>query len=68
MSYKKQQIGSENKAFNPEWINKYLVMCMKDKILCLVFREALSVLNEYNIRRRFEATNPNLAKLDDSER
>jgi hypothetical protein len=69
MSYiKKRKIGSENRAFNPEWTNKYLATFRRDKILCLVCRETLSAPKEFYIRRHFEAKHPDLAKLDVSER
>jgi hypothetical protein len=66
--YKHGKIGSANRAFNPEWTNKYLATFTRDKILCLVCQETLSVPKEYNICRHFEAKHSDLTKLDVSER
>ena len=65
---KKGKIESEGKVFNSEWTNKYLFTVVNSKILCLVFRNEVSVSKEYNRRRHFETNHPNLAELDINEK
>ena len=65
---KKRKIDSEHRAFNSEWTNKYLFVTYKDKIICLVCRERISVPKEYNLRRHLETQHPAIAKLDQNEK
>ena len=65
---KKRKIDSGHGAFNSEWTNKYLFVTYKDKIICLVCRERISVPKEYNLRRHLETQHPAIAKLDQNEK
>ena len=65
---KKRKIDSEHRAFNSEWMNKYLFVTYKDKIICLVCRERISVPKEYNLRRHLETQHPAIAELDQNEK
>jgi Fe-S cluster biosynthesis and repair protein YggX len=40
---KKRNMESDHRAYNTEWMNKYLFIVSKDKILCLVRREMVIV-------------------------
>ncbi|KAE9521920.1 hypothetical protein AGLY_017727 [Aphis glycines] len=51
---KKRKIDSECRVFN-KWINQYFVIENKEKVICLVCRELISVLKEYNIKRHYES-------------
>ena len=64
---KKRKIESEERVFNSEWTNKYLLI-VNSKILCLVCRNMVSIPKEYNLRRHFETNHPNLAVLDINEK
>lgn len=52
---KKRKIDSECRAFQNKWINQYFVIENKGKVMCLVCRELISVLKEYNIKRHYES-------------
>ncbi|CAI6353539.1 unnamed protein product [Macrosiphum euphorbiae] len=52
---KKRKIDSECRVFQHKWINQYFVIENKGKVMCLVCRELISVLKEYNIKRHYES-------------
>ena len=57
MSYqqtKKQKVGDENRSFNEKWKLDYFFTLMKDKAVCLLCSDSVSVLKEYNIKRHYE--------------
>ena len=53
--------------FNSKWTNKRLLTVVNSKVLCLVWRNVVSVPKEHNLRRHFETQHPNLAELDANE-
>jgi galactitol-specific phosphotransferase system IIB component len=65
---KRRKIESERRVFSTEWTNKYLFIVSKDKILCFVCRETVTVPKEYSLRWHFETKHPILAKLDPNEK
>ena len=65
---KKGKIESEGRVFNLEWTSEYLFTEANSKILCLVFRNVVSVAKEYNLRRHFETNLSNLVELDINEK
>ena len=50
----KRKIDSECRVFNVKWSLDYFVIYSGDKIICLICKESISVLKEYNIRRHYE--------------
>jgi hypothetical protein len=50
----KRKIDSECRVFNEKWSLDYFVIYSGDKIICIVYKESISVLKEYNIRRHYE--------------
>lgn len=50
----KRKIDSECRVFNEKWSLDYFVIYSGDKIICLICKESISVLKEYNIRRHYE--------------
>jgi hypothetical protein len=55
---KKRKTQSEHWVFNTEWVNKYLFTVSSDKILCLVHRKMVGVLQEYNLRTTLKLNVP----------
>jgi hypothetical protein len=49
-----KEIDSECRVFNEKWSLDYFVIYSGDKIICLICKESISVLKEYNIRRHYE--------------
>jgi len=52
---KKRKIYSECCVFLNKWFNQYFVIENKGKVMCLVCREFIFVLKEYNIKRHYES-------------
>ncbi|KAL4083148.1 hypothetical protein QTP88_028478 [Uroleucon formosanum] len=50
----KRKIDLECRVFNKKWSLDYFVIYSGDKIICLICKESISVLKEYNIRRHYE--------------
>ncbi|CAI6349474.1 unnamed protein product [Macrosiphum euphorbiae] len=50
----KRKINSECRVFNEKWSLDYFVIYSGDKIICLICKESIFVLKEYNIRRHYE--------------
>ncbi|KAL4098878.1 hypothetical protein QTP88_023396 [Uroleucon formosanum] len=50
----KRKIDSECRVFNEKWSLDNFVIYSGDKIICLICKESISVLKEYNIRRHYE--------------
>ncbi|XP_063820200.1 general transcription factor II-I repeat domain-containing protein 2-like [Pseudophryne corroboree] len=51
---KKHKTSECSRLFNQRWTNLYFFVEIDDKPVCLVCRESLSVLKEYNIKRHYE--------------
>jgi hypothetical protein len=52
---KKRKVGDENRSFNEKWKLDYFFTLVKDKAVCLLCSDSVSVLKEYNIKRHYEA-------------
>jgi hypothetical protein len=50
----KRNIDSECRVFNEKWSLDYLFIYSSNKIICLICKESIFVLKEYNIRRHYE--------------
>lgn len=50
---RKRKIEKECRVFNEQWTTKYFFTLVKNKAICLICQESVSVLKEYNIKRHF---------------
>lgn len=53
MASKRRKVDAENRQFNAEWTVKYWVIEVAKKIICLVCRDTISVMKEYNVKRHY---------------
>ena len=60
---KKRKIVDEKRVFNDEWTEKYMFVGIRDNCVCLVCRETISAVKEYNLRRHYETKH--MAKYGD---
>ena len=51
---KKRKIDGENRQFNDEWAFRYFMDTFNGKLVCLLCRESLSVMKEFNCKRHYE--------------
>ncbi len=51
---KKRKIDAEGRHFNERWESEYMFVLQREKPICLLCCEAVSVVKEYNIRRHFD--------------
>jgi len=54
--HKKRKVDNECRLFNEEWGIKYFFVQSqsKGKVICLICKDTVAVLKEYNIRRHYE--------------
>lgn len=50
---KKREIIDEGKLFNDKWTNDYFLAEANKKALCLICREFVAVIKEYNLKRHY---------------
>lgn len=53
-SNRKRKVDAECRSFKDEWTQKYFFILFKDKPLCLICNETVSVVKEFNIQRHFK--------------
>ena len=53
-SEKRRKVDKECRKFNEEWKKKYFFIERKGKALCLICRETVAVLKDFNINRHYE--------------
>uniref|UniRef100_A0A673GVJ7 SPIN-DOC-like zinc-finger domain-containing protein n=1 Tax=Sinocyclocheilus rhinocerous TaxID=307959 RepID=A0A673GVJ7_9TELE len=51
---KKRKIDAEGRQFNERWESEYMFVLQREKPICLLCCETVSVVKEYNIRRHFD--------------
>ena len=51
---KKRKIDAENGQFNDEWAFLYFMNTFIGQLVCLLCRESLSVMKEFNCKRHYE--------------
>ncbi|GLV46488.1 hypothetical protein CBL_20817 [Carabus blaptoides fortunei] len=56
---RKRKIAEENRTFHDEWRTKYFFIEVKGKAICLICRECISLLKEYNVKRHYNTKHPN---------
>ena len=50
----KRKIEAENRQFNEEWTKKYFMQHFNGTALCLICRESVTVMKDYNCKRHYE--------------
>ena len=65
---KKRKIESEHRKFNSSWTDKYCFTMVKEKILCLICRETITIPKEYNLRRHYESLHNEFSLLSPDEK
>lgn len=53
---KKRKVDTEGRLFQERWETEYFFCEFKDRPICLLCLESVSVFKEYNLRRHFETT------------
>uniref|UniRef100_A0A0L8FG52 SPIN-DOC-like zinc-finger domain-containing protein n=1 Tax=Octopus bimaculoides TaxID=37653 RepID=A0A0L8FG52_OCTBM len=52
-SSKKRKVDNESQVFQEKWTNDYFFMQIKNKPVCLLCSESVSVIEEYNVNRHY---------------
>ena len=52
-SSKKRKVDNESRVFQEKWTNDYFFIQIKDKPMCLLCSESVSVMKEYNVKRHY---------------
>ena len=56
---KKRKIEDECRVFNEDWTDKYFFANVRDKAVCLLCHECVSVFKEYNLKRHYQTKHLN---------
>lgn len=51
---KKRKVDNECRKFNEQWEQQYFVIESRERALCVICNETISVLKEYNINRHYK--------------
>ena len=51
---KKRKIDAQGRPFQDRWEGEYMFVLQKEKPVCLLCYEAVSVVKEYNLRSHFD--------------
>ncbi|XP_040564117.1 general transcription factor II-I repeat domain-containing protein 2-like [Lepeophtheirus salmonis] len=51
---RRRTVAKENRKFNTEWKDKYLLTSVNNKAMCLIYQNSVAQTKEYNIKRHFE--------------
>ncbi len=65
---KKRKISQENRQFLPIWESLYFFTMQNSKLTCLICRDTISVLKEYNVRRHHESKHKDFKFLSKEQR
>lgn len=52
---KKRKVTDEFRVFQEKWSNLYFFVNIKNKPVCLICNESVSVMKEYNLKRHYDA-------------
>jgi hypothetical protein len=52
---KKRKVDHECRVFKEQWTQKYFIVQNKDKAVCLICKDSVSVFKECNIERHYDA-------------
>lgn len=53
---KKRKVQDGNRQFQESWTEKYFFVKFAGKIICLICKNTVAVLKEYNLKRHYEAS------------
>ena len=51
---KKRKLADEGRVFNEEWLKNYFMLEKNGKPLCLVCKQTIAVMKEYNVKQHYE--------------
>ena len=51
---KKRKIEDENRQFKEEWTTKYFMQHFNGAAICLICRESVKVMKDFNCKRHYE--------------
>ena len=51
---KKTKFANEGRMFNEKWLENYFMMENDGKPLCLVCKQVITLVKEYNVKQRYE--------------
>ena len=51
---KKRKVADEGRVFNEEWLKNYFMIEHNGKPLCLVCKQTIAVMKDYNVKRHYE--------------
>lgn len=55
MQSRKRKIDSECRIFKEQWTYDYFFMQYKERAVCLICQNIVSVFKEYNLRRHYQS-------------
>ena len=56
----KRKINEEGQKFQEKWELNYFCIYIKNKILCMICNDTISVAKEYNIKRHYDTNHKEL--------
>ena len=56
---KKRKVDIEARSFNDNWTEKYFFTNFKNQPTCLICKQAIAVIKEYNIQRHYNSNHQN---------
>ncbi|CAL1573010.1 unnamed protein product [Knipowitschia caucasica] len=65
---KVRKIDRECRVFNEQWTRDYFFVPWKDRAICIICKENVSVFKEYNLRRHHETRHKEYASLKGAAR
>jgi hypothetical protein len=54
MLSKRRRVDSECRKFNESWLGNYFVKEHGNKVMCVICKDVIAVMKEYNIKRHYE--------------
>ncbi|XP_051784546.1 general transcription factor II-I repeat domain-containing protein 2-like [Erpetoichthys calabaricus] len=67
-STKKRKVDAESRTFQEKWTDNYFFIMQKEKPLCLICLETISVLKVYNLKRHYNTKHANYNSYKDKLR
>lgn len=65
---KKRKIDSECRVFQEKWTSDYFFVLVKEKPICLICKESMAVMKEYNLKRHYLTKHSKFANIDGQTR
>ena len=51
---RKRKVDADGRLFHERWEGEYMFVLQREKTVCLLCSEVVSVIKEYNLRRHYE--------------